>query len=132
MSNPLTNLLPAAVRRDVYAVVAVASAAFSIWQATGGNWVAFAAGLVGSLTSALAHGNVPVPSGVVAAAVEVKPVVDAIAKDAPAVIADVQSVADAVAAKAPAKKSAAPAKKAAPAAKKAAAPAKTTLPAAKK
>lgn len=119
MSNPLTNLIPASARKWVYAIFSVASAVYGIWEATGGNWTAFAAGLVGAATGALAHGNVALPAEVVSFAKAAEPVIDEVAKAAPVVAADVQAV-DAAAAQ-PVRVS--PAKKA-PAVKKAAPPAK--------
>ena len=58
MSNPLTEVLPARVRLVVYAVVFVVGLILAAWQATEGDWVAFAVLLTGSLTGALAGSNV--------------------------------------------------------------------------
>ena len=57
-SNPLTEVLPARVRLVVYAVVFVVGLILAAWQATEGDWVAFAVLLTGSLTGALAGSNV--------------------------------------------------------------------------
>jgi len=57
-SNPLTEVLPARVRLVVYAVVFVVGLVLAAWQATEGDWVAFAVLLTGSLTGALAGSNV--------------------------------------------------------------------------
>jgi hypothetical protein len=56
--NPLNDALPARVRQILYAIVFVAGLVLAAWQATEGDWKAFAVLLVGSLTSALAGSNV--------------------------------------------------------------------------
>lgn len=60
-TNPLNDVLPARVRGAIYAIVFVAGLALAAWQATEGDWVAFAVLLTGSLTSALAGSNVEKP-----------------------------------------------------------------------
>lgn len=57
MSNPLTDVLPAKVRKYLYAVLFVAGLGFAGYQATGGDWVAFAAWLVAALGGATAASN---------------------------------------------------------------------------
>lgn len=104
MKNPLTDLVPAQYRKYIYLAASVASTVYGIWQATNHNWSAFAAGVVGALVTALAHGNVKVPSQVASFVKAAEPVVDAAAKAAP----EVAAVADVVAAQAPVKKAAAP------------------------
>lgn len=57
-ANPLSEVLPARVRLVLYAVVFVVGLILAAWQATEGDWVAFAVLLTGSLTGALAGSNV--------------------------------------------------------------------------
>ena len=57
-ANPLNEVLPARVRLVLYAVVFVVGLVLAAWQATEGDWVAFAVLLTGSLTGALAGSNV--------------------------------------------------------------------------
>jgi hypothetical protein len=65
MGNPLRDALPPAYRKTLYALVMVAGLGFSAWQAADGNWEAFVAGLITSLTTALATantaGSLPIP-----------------------------------------------------------------------
>ena len=56
--NPLTDLIPAPARKYVYAIAAVLAFAYGIWQGVDGDWGQFVAGLLASVVSALAHGNV--------------------------------------------------------------------------
>lgn len=55
--NPFTDLLPAAARRYVYAVAALALLVFSLWQASQGDWAAFVSSLLATLVPLLAASN---------------------------------------------------------------------------
>ena len=57
MSNPLTDVLPPKARKYLYAVLFVAGIGFACYQASGGDWLAFAAGLVTALGGATAASN---------------------------------------------------------------------------
>lgn len=57
--NPLTDVLPASARQVLYAVLFVLALAFAAWQASGGDWLEFAGGLVTALMSATAAANTP-------------------------------------------------------------------------
>jgi hypothetical protein len=57
MNNPLTDVLPAQVRRYFYAVMFVLALVFAAWQASGGDWVEFAGGLITALFGAVAVSN---------------------------------------------------------------------------
>lgn len=59
--NVLIDLVPTKQRKFVYAIVALILQAFAVWQASKGDWTVFAAGEVGSLTTAVAHANAIVP-----------------------------------------------------------------------
>lgn len=65
-SNPLTDLIPAAVRKYVYGIVALAALAFSVWQASDGDWGVFAGGIISALVNALALSNTFSPESDVA------------------------------------------------------------------
>lgn len=56
--NPLTDILPARARRYVYAVLALAALVLAAYQATEGDWLAFAAYLIGALTGGTAASNI--------------------------------------------------------------------------
>jgi len=58
MSNPLTDVLPAKVRKYVYAVCFVVLLGFTAWQAAEGNVAEALIGFLGSLASATAGSNV--------------------------------------------------------------------------
>jgi len=58
MSNPLTDVLPAKARKYAYAVLSLAALVLAGYQATEGDWLAFAIYLIGSLTGATAASNV--------------------------------------------------------------------------
>lgn len=58
MTNPLTDVLPAKARKYVYAVLALAALVLAAYQATQGDWLAFAVALVGALTGGTAASNV--------------------------------------------------------------------------
>lgn len=58
MPNPLTDVLPERVRKVAYAVLFVLALGFSIWQASDGDWVEFAGGLITALFGATAASNV--------------------------------------------------------------------------
>ena len=59
--NPLHELFPPAVRRYVYAVIALLALVFAAWQAAGGDWLEFAAGLLAMLVNMMAVSNTPTP-----------------------------------------------------------------------
>ena len=58
-SNPLDGVLPAKVRRALYAILFVAALVFAAFQAADGDWLLFAASLFPSLLGLLAAGNTP-------------------------------------------------------------------------
>lgn len=55
--NPLTDLIPARARKYVYALAALALVVYAAWQASGGDWRAFAASLAVALVPGLAASN---------------------------------------------------------------------------
>lgn len=55
--NPLTDVLPAAVRQWLYAFLFVAATCFSVWQASAGDWLEFTSGLVTALLGLMAASN---------------------------------------------------------------------------
>ncbi|VXC09413.1 hypothetical protein [Aeromicrobium sp. 9AM] len=55
--NPLTDILPSAVRRYVYALLFLASLVWTIYQASDGDWRQFVGGVIVALTSATAASN---------------------------------------------------------------------------
>ena len=55
--NPLADVLPAKVRKYVYALLALAAVVLAGYQATEGDWVQFAVYVVGALTGATAASN---------------------------------------------------------------------------
>jgi hypothetical protein len=59
MSNPLTDVLPAKVRRYAYAVLFVAALVFSVVQASDGDWKQLVGGLITALYGAVAASNTP-------------------------------------------------------------------------
>jgi hypothetical protein len=58
--NPLYEVLPAKARKYVYAVLSLAALVFSVYQASGGDWVLLVGGLITALTAATAASNTPV------------------------------------------------------------------------
>jgi len=62
MTNPLTDIIPAAARKYVYAVVTLAALALAAWQASDGNLETFIGSLVTALVTALAASNTSAPS----------------------------------------------------------------------
>jgi hypothetical protein len=56
--NPLTDVLPAKVRKFAYAILFVAALVFAVYQASDGDWVTFVGGLITSLLGAVAASNV--------------------------------------------------------------------------
>jgi hypothetical protein len=62
MSNPLTDVLPANIRKYAYAVLFLAGLVFTAFQAADGDWVQLAGGLIVSLTGLLAASNTPAPT----------------------------------------------------------------------
>ena len=59
MNNPLTDVLPERARKVLYAVLFVLALAFAAWQASEGDWLEFAGGLVTALFGATAAANTP-------------------------------------------------------------------------
>lgn len=58
-SNPLTDVLPAKARKFFYAALFLAALVFSAYQASEGNWVEFAGGLIAALGGGTAASNTP-------------------------------------------------------------------------
>lgn len=58
MANPLTDVLPPAVRKYVYALLALAALALAAYKASNGDWLEFAGLLLGSLGFGTAGSNV--------------------------------------------------------------------------
>lgn len=61
MNNPLTDVLPAKVRKYVYALLFVLALVWAAWQAADGDWYEFAGGLVVALLGAMATSNTDGP-----------------------------------------------------------------------
>lgn len=57
MNNPLYDILPAAWRKVLYALLFVAALVFAIWQASGGDWWVFAGSLITALLGLMAASN---------------------------------------------------------------------------
>lgn len=57
MNNPLFDVLPANVRKYVYALLALGALAFSIFQAVDGDWLQFVGGLLTALVGSTAASN---------------------------------------------------------------------------
>jgi hypothetical protein len=57
MSNPLYEVIPAAARKYIYALLSLAAIVVAGVQAFGGDWLAFTAYLVAALTGATAASN---------------------------------------------------------------------------
>lgn len=57
MSNPLTDVLPAKVRRWIYAIVFLVGLILAVWTASDGDWLKFVAALAVALQSAMAGSN---------------------------------------------------------------------------
>ena len=85
MTNPLsllTDLIPPAYRRYLYALTAAALFVYSIWQATSGDIKSFLVALGSALVATLATANTPAsPAAVKEAAVE-------LIEDEPELVAD--------------------------------------------
>lgn len=58
MSSPLTDVLPEQSRKVAYAVLFVLALAFAAYQASEGDWVEFAGGLITALFGATAASNI--------------------------------------------------------------------------
>lgn len=56
--NPLTDVLPESVRKVAYAILFVLALGFAAWQASDGDWVEFAGGIITALFGATAASNV--------------------------------------------------------------------------
>lgn len=59
MSNPLTDVMPPKYRQAFYALLFLVGLAFAAWQASDGDWTAFALGLVTALGGGTAASNTP-------------------------------------------------------------------------
>lgn len=55
--NPLTDVLPEKIRKVLYAILFVLALTFAAWQASKGDWVEFAGGLIAALFGATAASN---------------------------------------------------------------------------
>lgn len=73
MNNPLTNVLTPKARAILYAVLFVASLGITAWQAAGGDWFLFAAGVVTTLFAATAASNASVTPTDTSPPVDVEP-----------------------------------------------------------
>lgn len=56
--NPLTDVLPAKLRKYAYAVLFVAALVYALYQAADGDWATFTGSLLTSLLGLLAASNV--------------------------------------------------------------------------
>ena len=56
--NILTDILPPKVRKYVYAFLALAAIVLGVWQASDGDWLLFAANLLGALGFGTTASNV--------------------------------------------------------------------------
>jgi hypothetical protein len=61
MKNPLTDVLPAHVRKVLYAVAFVLALLFGLWQASKGDWAEFIGSVLAALVPLLAASNTPAP-----------------------------------------------------------------------
>ena len=59
--NPLTDVLSPQARKVLYAILFVGALGFAAWQASEGDWLEFASGLVTALYGAMAASNTPAP-----------------------------------------------------------------------
>jgi hypothetical protein len=57
--NPLDGVLPAPIRRALYAILFVAALVFAAFQAADGDWLLFFGSLFPALLGLLAAGNTP-------------------------------------------------------------------------
>lgn len=55
--NFLIDAIPAKWRRYVYGVVSLLAFAYSVWQASDGDWRTALTSIVGAAVTALAHAN---------------------------------------------------------------------------
>ena len=62
-TNPLTDVLPPAVRQKLYAVLFVAALVFAAFQAADGDWKQFAGGVLTALLGATAASNTSPTAG---------------------------------------------------------------------
>ena len=60
--NVLTDVIPAKARKYVYAVIALASLVWGVYEASDGDWKKFVGGLVVALTTGMAASNTPTPA----------------------------------------------------------------------
>jgi hypothetical protein len=58
MRNPLNAILPAHVRRYVYAILALAAIVLAAYKASDGDWLAFAVNLLSGLGFGMAGSNI--------------------------------------------------------------------------
>lgn len=61
MSNPLTDVLPATVRKYVYAALFLTAVVLGVWQATDGNVVETILGVLAALGFGTATANTKPP-----------------------------------------------------------------------
>lgn len=55
--NPLTDILPPKYRKAFYAAIFLVGLVYTIWQATDGDWGAFAVALIAALGGGTAASN---------------------------------------------------------------------------
>lgn len=55
--NPLQDVLPAVVRKYLYAALFVGALCFALWQASEGDWLTFVGSLLTSLLGLMASSN---------------------------------------------------------------------------
>lgn len=61
MSNPLTDAIPDALRKRLYALAFLAALVFTVYQAADGDWKQFVGGLLSALVTLLAASNTSGP-----------------------------------------------------------------------
>jgi hypothetical protein len=57
----LIDIIPAGARRHVYGALSLGAFAYTVWQASDGNWRQALASFIGSAVTALAHANTKAP-----------------------------------------------------------------------
>lgn len=61
--NPLIEVIPAAARKYVYAIVSFAALVWGVFEVSNGDWQKFVGGLIVALTTATAASNVTAQGG---------------------------------------------------------------------